>query len=409
MATVTSMPARGLPFLENLKKQPLSNLANIKVALDFDPHLKGLVHYDEFLDRLITGTPAREWADADDTKLAIYLQSRRNLLTVRSSQVREVINHHARLTPHHVVREWFLSLHWDGVLRIARAFETLWRAIPSLSQPPEYLHAISANLFIGIVARIMSPGCQLDEMVVFESKQGLYKSSALQVLGGAWVAVAHERVTEKDFFQDIQGKMLVEISEMSSFSKATQERIKSVISTRTDRFRGSYDHRSTDHPRQCVFAGTTNADDWGYDETGLRRYWPVRVGVVDLETLGALREQLFAEAVVAWQSGSRWWEVPLSAEDVQAERQNYDEWTERVLQWAELHLATGNESVSVGDILMGALKFTVDKLDKPNQMRVARILKVNKWERRTVRTTTASGQSRVSKAWFAPESGDFVV
>lgn len=406
MASVTSMPARGLPFLENLKKQPLSNLANVKVALDYDPQLKGLVHYDEFLDRLMTGTPAREWNDGDDTQLAIYLQSRRGLLAIRSSQVREVVNHHARLTPRHVVREWFLSLQWDGVPRIAEAFQLHWRALPSLSQPPDYLRAISRNLFIGMVARIMAPGCQLDEMVVFESKQGLYKSSALQVLGGAWVAVAHERVTEKDFFQDIQGKMLVEISEMSSFSKATQERIKSVISTRSDRFRGSYDHRSTDHPRQCVFAGTTNADDWGFDETGMRRYWPVAVGRVDVDALGLLRDQLFAEAVVLWQVGAHWWEVPDSAIDVQDERQNYDEWTERVLQWAELQISTGAESIAVGDLLMGALKFTVDKLDKPAQMRVARILKVHKWERRTVRTITASGQSRVVKAWFAPESGD---
>lgn len=403
------MPPRAIPFSTNDRKQPHSNLANIKVALDCDPQLAGVARYDEFLDRILTGTPAREWGDADDTKLAIYLQSRRKLQSVRAAQVREVINYHARLTPHHVVREWLTSLTWDGQPYIADAFGAYWHAAPSLSQPPDYLQAISRNFFIGLVARIMSPGCQLDEMVVFESKQGLYKSSALQILGGAWVAVAHERVTEKDFFQDIQGKWLIEISEMSSFSRATQERIKSVISTRTDRFRGSYDHRSTDHPRQCVFAGTTNADDWGFDETGMRRYWPVAVGRVDIDALGLARDQLFAEAVVQWRAGARWWEVPMSAEDVQAERQNFDEWTERVLQWAELQIASGAESVAVGDILVSALKFTIDKVDKVAQMRVARILKVNKWERRTVRTPISGGQSRLVKAWFAPENGDFTV
>lgn len=401
------MPKRPIPFQLNLKNQPFSHLSNIKVALDFDTHLVKLVHYDEFLDRILTGTPAREWSDADDTQLAIYLQSRRNMLTVGANQVREVINYHARQRPQHVVRDWVQSLQWDGIARIEEAFSDHWLAEPSAHQPHEYIRAISRNFHIGIMARIMRPGCQLDNMVVFESQQGLYKSSALQILAGPWFAVAHERVTEKDFFQDIQGKLIIEIAEMSAFSHATQERIKSVITTRTDRFRGSYDRRSSDHGRQCVFAGTTNSDDWGHDETGLRRYWPIKVGRVRLDALAAAREQLFAEAYVLWQGGAHWWDVPDSTLDVQAERQNYDEWTERILSWADTHLLTGHDSVTVSDLLGGALKFSPDDIDKSSQMRVARILRLNGWERRTVRTTSPSGRSMLLKAWFAPESGVF--
>lgn len=387
-------------FVTNTKGTPFSNLANVNQAFEHDPKLAGSVWYDAFLDRILTGAPGyeREWTDGDDALAAVYLQRTHNLQQVTSRMVSEVVNIYARASPRHVVRDYLTGLSWDGLPRIARAFELLWQAEVTPQQPQDYLRAVSQNFFVGLVARVLRPGCQLDEMVVFESAlQGLGKTSALRVLGGAWYAVAHERITGKDFFQDLQGKWLVEISELSAFSRAEVERIKTVISTPTDRYRASYGRRSGDHPRQCIFAGTTNRDDWGNDDTGLRRFWPVTVGLVDLPALTAQRDQLLAEAAHLCRAGATWWQVPSqAAKDVQEAHQSADEWTKPVMDYAELAILSA-QHVTVLDIMQLGMRLPLAQLDKGSQMRVAGILRRHHWERRTIRNGAI-----VLKAWLPP-------
>lgn len=381
---------------------PRPTLSNAVKVLEHDKVLSGTIYYDEFLDRILVTVPGaapREWIDADDLNLTVEFQDRIGMATIQSGIIRDAVHQYAFRRRRNAVKDWMHALVWDGVPRIDHAFEDHWGVNCGRDQPCDYVRAVSHNFFVGIVARAMNPGCQRDEMVVFESKkQGTRKSTALHLLAGDWFAVAHERVTEKDFFQDIQGKLIIEIAEMSSFSRAQVERIKTVISTRIDRFRGSYDHRSSDHPRRGVFAGTTNRDDWGEDETGLRRFWPVAVGEINLDTLAAAREHLFAEAVALYLSGGAWWNVPDSTSDVQAQRQNYDEWTSLVMPWVELERVKGVPFVSIASILGTALKISPERADKSTQMRVARILTLNHWTKRTIR----EGRT-IMKAWYPPD------
>lgn len=357
--------------------QPRSTLTNAVRVLQHDPTL-GPKHiwHDEFLDRtFIANSPVREWADEDDTRLTVYMQETTGLSTIGEQIVSKAIRMVAKQRSKHCVRDWLSSLTWDGEPRIDLAFEDHWGVTVSEALPADYIRAASANFFIGLVARIFQPGCQLDTMVVFEGFQGVGKTSALRVLGGDWYGVAHESVQRKDFFESLKGKWLIEIGELDAFSRAEVTRVKTVISTPTDRYRPSYGRASIDFPRQCLFAGTTNKDEWGNDETGLRRFWPMRCGEVNIETLRAAREQLFAEAVSRFQSGSTWWEMPPSTLIVQAYRQAQDVWAGVVVEY----VGTRNR-VTIPDILKSAIGMDTEKQGDREKRRVSRILRLLDWE-----------------------------
>jgi predicted P-loop ATPase len=371
--------------LDSTERGIRSNLSNAVIVLQHDPQFEpNQLWYDEFLDRVLTRDEQgrmREWHDTDDARFAVYLQQVIGMTSIAESIAASAVRFVASQRARHCVREWMRSLIWDGTDRIAHALEEFWGVELTPNQPSDYVRAVSANLFIGMVARVMRPGCQLDTMPIFEGAQGIGKSKSLRLLGGDHYMLAAESVTSKDFYQGIRGKMLVEIGELDAMSKADRERTKIAISTPTDRYRDSYGRRAMDHPRQCLFVGTTNRNDYGNDETGLRRLWPVRCTEVDCPGIARWREQWIAEAVAKFDAGATWWEVPASAADVQRERQHEDAWTPTVLAYVEFK----DDTTSADVLTNSALKMRESDITRTEQNRVSAILQANGWKRQTVR------------------------
>lgn len=228
---------------------------------------------------------------------------------------------------------------WDGIERLSN-----WLPHYMATKDDDYTRAVGRKWWISAVARAMSPGCQADHMLIFEGRQGVGKSRAVRVIGGQFYTeysgVVHGHTAMKDLVATITGKVVVEMSELATMRRAEIESLKAVLTTTVDDVRLSYERDVKSYPRTCVFIGTTNEMGGSYiaDATGARRFWPVMVGAtgrVQIELLEQDVDQLWAEAVEAYENGEDWHTVPVdlaSAEqrDRQVTVEDSEPWYARI-------------------------------------------------------------------------------
>lgn len=380
-------------LLLNASKQAHPNLHNAITIIEQDDLFKGTIYYDEFLQRIIKkNSPLRDWKDSDDLEATSHIQSLLGIPRMGRDTVSQAVLAVASRNKRNCVQEWLSTLQWDGANRLETFFSDYFGAAQN-----EYTTAASKNFWLSIVARAYRPGCKVDNMVVLEGAQGVGKSTAMNIVGGEWFAEQHESATDpKAFAEILLGKLVVEISEMDSFTRAEVNRVKQTVSCSSDRFRPSYGRHAIDHPRTCVFVGTTNRDDWNKDETGARRFWPVAcTGAIDIEGIRANRDQLFAEAVVRYKANETHWEMPLEAARLEQEaRYQHDAWTEKI----RLFLV-GKTEVTSAEVL-DHLGIDVVRTGRAEQMRVGTVLRVLGWKK---------GRNRIAGSreylYKAPEVG----
>ncbi|MFZ2287601.1 MAG: virulence-associated E family protein [Bacteroidales bacterium] len=256
---------------------------------------------------------------------------------MHASQVIKYLASEYRVNP---LRVHLKQLVWDGVKRIST-----WLPDYMGTKDTEYTRAIGRKWLISAVARAMEPGCQADHMLIFEGVQGIGKSQALRILGGQFYTEYSGGMTgggtsHKDLVAVIAGKMIVEMSELATVRRADMEALKAVLTTTVDDVRLSYERDPKSYPRTCIFAGTTNEVGQAYivDLTGARRFWPTHVGEcgpVETALLKEVREQIWAEAVEAYEAGEDWYSVPAEmVSEEQADRQvtieNVEPWFQKI-------------------------------------------------------------------------------
>jgi predicted P-loop ATPase len=368
--------------------KPLPILANVLTALRSDAVVRDLFSFDEMLRAPMlmypVGAPAgigftvRPVEDTDITDLQEWLQ-RAGLKRVGREVVRDAVAARAKECTYHPVREYLKHLKWDGTKRL-----TTWLSTCLGADFNPYTQRIGQMFLVAMVARIAEPGCKADYMPVFEGPQGAMKSSACAVLGGEWFSDNLPEVGEgKDVSQHLNGKWLIEIAEMHAMSRVETAHLKAFITRTTERYRPSYGRMEVIQARQCVFVGTTNRDAYLRDETGGRRFWPVKVGKINIDKLANDRDQLFAEAVAAFETGATWWpDRAFEAEHIapqQAARYEVDVWEEAIFQYLDKH-----PRVTVGEVAKEALSITTAKIGTAEQRRIAAALERLGWQRERV-------------------------
>lgn len=360
---------------------PIISLNSGMRVLEGISELNGHFWVDKFYQRIFTDWGrwgVREWTDDETLELLLKFQREYSLARMTDAAVYNAVRLYAKNNQRNEPRDWLNSLEWDQKPRIQRFFCDYYGAEES-----EYMLHVSQNWWISMVARIFNPGCQCDNMIILKGPQGRFKSSSLRVIGGNWYTNCGHNVLSKDFYQSLQGVMIVEIGEMDSFGRAEVNTIKDVVSCPVDRYRAPYDRLPDNHPRQCVFVGTTNEDLVLKDHTGGRRFWPVDITHIKLDEIMRDREQLFAEAVSLYKSGSTWYEVPFEETlRIQEANRQYDEWE---LIFQDYFSKNFISQITTSQLATDCLKITPDKFDKRIQMRIGRCLKVLGWDRKVIR------------------------
>jgi len=244
---------------------------------------------------------------------------------------------------------------------------------PQSDEHQLYIYEVSRKWIISAVARALDPGCKADGVLIMEGSQGAGKSTALRVLAGdEWFGDALPQMGTKDASDYLRGKWIVELAELSNINKAEVEIVKAFVSRTEERFRPAYGRSEICYPRHCVFAGTTNKSDYLRDETGNRRFWPIKCGKIDVSLIKKEREKLLGEAVKAYINGEEWWlsgEAESYARTEQDKRLAVDEWTGEI----ETYCQTRHE-VAITEIAKDVFDMSPKEVNRMTQNRISSIL-----------------------------------
>jgi predicted P-loop ATPase len=292
---------------------PKAVVANALIALRQAPEWHGVLAYDEFalVTKLMRPPPwlkhqdkswePKQWTDRDDVLTADWLQHQD--ISVATSIAAEAVETVAKDAAFHPIMDYLTDLEWDGRKRI-ESFAA--RYLGAEAKP--YHDAVSRCLFIAGVARIMRPGCKADYVPIFEGVQDKGKSTAIELLFSPWFSDDLAELGSKDAAMQVRVAWGIEIPELASMNRADIDKVKAFITRKVDRFRPSYGRRVIEVPRQSIFVGSTNADAYLKDETGGRRFWPIRcTGKINLDAIARDRDQLWAEAVALYKARTPWW------------------------------------------------------------------------------------------------------
>ena len=374
---------------------PQGTLANGCHALRCSPELQMILAYDVFaMKTMVVAAPPwefepqhfaqRPWGPHDDLLVTEHLQ--RLGIPIKPQTATQAVEVVARERSYNPVLDYLDSGEWDGKQRLDH-----WLTKYLGADETPYTQSIGRSALIGAVARIRNPGCKVDTVPIIENHQGALKSTALRKMFEPWFSDDLADLGTKDAAMQMQGMWLIEISELDAMSRSEVSRIKAFISRSTDRFRPPYGARLIESPRSCVFWGTTNAEAYLKDETGGRRFWPIKAGRIDVDGLAAARDQLWAEANRLYLAGAAWWIVNPEAQRIavgeQTARYQGDPWDEAIGE----HLKTVTD-VSVEEILRDVLHLDIGRWTQADMNRVARCFRA----RGLVRTQVRTGDKR---AW----------
>ena len=285
-------------------------IGNIILILENDPALRGHIVHDLFagFDGVVGGLPwnkkATQWTDSDDANLRVWLETNYGL--TGKEKIADALT--AVLTRHsyHPIRDYLNGLTWDGTPRLERLIIDYIGA-----EDTELNRVMTRKHFTAAVTRVFKPGCKYDYCLVMTGPEGAGKSTLLNKMGGQWFNDSITTTEGKEGMDQLRRAWIIEMGELAGIKRSDVESIKAYLSKRVDIYRAAYARRTAEHPRQCIFCGTTNEALFLKGDNGNRRFWVIAVDPTLRkysawqDAIDRDRDQLWAEAMHYYQQGER--------------------------------------------------------------------------------------------------------
>ena len=312
-------------------------------------------------------------------------------LQLSQADVFAAIQQVAHERSYHPVRDYLNSLKWDGTPRINKVVALLGAEQNAINQ------ILVRRFFISAVARPLDPGCKVDTIFILQGKQGALKSSFFRVLSDPWfidtpIDISSDPVRA---YMTMRKAWLLEWAELETLFRArTASTVKAFITSAQDSYVPKHARFSVEVKRTGLVVGTLNPDEFLFDDTGHRRFWPMACAdYIDLDALAAMRDQLWAEAVAIYTAAKtcsacngaarcadhRWWlgkdeEILLSP--IHGKYEVSDAWATPILEYVN-----GREAISIQEVLAKALLIEMGRWTDREVKRVCRVLKAsNEWK-----------------------------
>lgn len=349
------------------KLQPdLHTLAELLIR---DSRLLGGVFYDEFgmMNRKTVSfrqllndkyAPASAGLIEDNDLLALssWFKRQWDLSVSNSDMLRKVTSRWGGCAARNPVKERLEELrdNYDGVERLESMFVRYFGVEAVGRQEAYYLAEIGKRFMIGVVARTLNPGRKQDHMLILENPNGGEgKSFSVRILAEAigpdCFLDSYSPENNADSLRLMRGMVLGEWGELSGFNKKESEEIKNFLTRGADPYRDPYAMMHRHWPRTISFIATSNQLRYLTDLGGRRRYWPIRVGRIDLDALRKDAPMLWAEAVRRYEAGERYWvdtrldSALAAACDTQQMRRLVDTSFDDIAEQLALEVATSGE------------------------------------------------------------------
>jgi hypothetical protein len=326
--------------------------------------------------------------EGDDTAAGALIERATGIRVTNLALVGRALDYVCRQNTRDLLQEWVATLPNVSVSALLTTWLRQYANVPD-TVSDAYVADVSRIIPVSMIARILCPGCQYRYVPILEGPEDIGKSKLTKVLAGhdqygrSWHVALSAGMEGKEAHMMLDGALVAELEELSSYTKTDENRMKALITAEVDSFVPKFANKRVDHPRRTVFIATVNPEgDGAYlkGQAGNTRFLPITVGAINIAGFLGMRTQLFAEAKAYYLAHLEdWWKLGCEedAANEREERRQTSVYEGEALQgWLNLRQPA---TCTWQDVAELHLHIPKDRWNKLLQMEISKALKAHGW------------------------------